>query len=120
MRNSNSIILSGNNTGNIVGPVEDAGQIVSASFQVICGDVTANGTVKIQMSNDVNSYGAFQGSFQPTNWTDISGASVSVASGVASNPIVISQMCFRWIRAVYTRSSGGSSTLAVQINYLSV
>jgi hypothetical protein len=120
MRNSNSIIMSGANTGNVTGQNVDAGQIVSASFQVVNGDATAVGTVKIQMSNDICTFGNVAASFTPTNWTDIASASVAVASGVAANPIVISQMCFRWIRAVYTRTSGGSTTIAVQINSLGV
>jgi len=120
MRNTNITILSGADTGNVTGSSIDANQLVSASFQVVTGDVTAAGTVKIQMSNDVCGYGNVAANFTPTNWTDIASASVAVASGVAANPIVINQMCFRWIRAVYTRTSGGSTTITVQMNALGV
>lgn len=117
MRNTNAIILSADNTASSNGSAIDANQMVSASFQVVNGDVSAAGTVKIQMSNDLDSNGNMS-PFVPTNWTDIASASIAVASGVAANPIVISQMCFRWIRAVYTRTSGGSSTISVKMNAL--
>lgn len=115
MRNTCCTILNGADTGNVTGSAIDVGQIYQASFQVVTGDVTAAGTVKIQMSNDAPPAGN-QAPFAPTNWTDVSSASISVASGVAANPIEIANMKYRWIRAVYTRTSGGSTTITVQMN----
>jgi len=114
MRVTNIVVLSGSDTGNVTGSAIDANQLYQASFQVFTGDVTAAGTVKIQMSNDVCTSNAL--AFTPTNWTDILNASISVASGVAANPIEIANMKYRWIRAVYTRSGGGSTTITVQMN----
>lgn len=114
MRITNAVIATGANTGSVTGSAIDSNQLYQASFQVVNGDVTAVGTVKIQMSNDVCTQNA--NNFTPTNWTDIASASVAVAAGVAANPIEIANMKYRWIRAVYTRTSGGSTTISVQMN----
>lgn len=69
------------------------------------------------MSNDICTTGGnVAASFTPTHWTDISGASIAVASGVAANPIEIVAMKYRWIRAVFTYTSGGSTTITVSMN----
>ena len=84
----------------------------TASFVPTCGDNTAAGTLKIQGSNQI-----ITDSSQPTQWADIPNASSAIASGVGP-AIVIQNMCFAYIRAVYTRSSGGSTTIVVNMNYL--
>lgn len=117
MRNSQVVILSGVNSGSITGIAYDVNQIISASFQVVNGDATAAGTVKLQASNDVCSSGNRQ-NFTPTNWSDIPSATSTVASGVGPM-IIIATMNFSFIRAIYTRTSGGSTTLQLQMNALS-
>lgn len=119
MRNTNCQILSGANTGSVNGSQIDANQLVSASFHAFQGDGTAAGTVKIQASNDVCAYGNLAADFVVTNWVDIPSATASVASG-GPVLITIAQMSYRWIRAVYTRTSGGSSTVVVNMNALSI
>lgn len=120
MRNAQVIILSADDSASATGAAFDAGQIVSASFQAFCGDATANGTIKIQASNDnPASSGTARAVFVPTNWTDIPSASASITSG-ASVIIPIYNMAYSYIRAVYTRSSGGSSTITVAMNSLSI
>jgi hypothetical protein len=115
MRTTCCTIATGANTGNVTGAAIDTSQLYQGSFQVVNGDVTAVGTVKLQMSND-QALSANQAPFVPTNWTDILSASIAVAAGVAANPIELSNMKYRWIRAVYTRTSGGSTTISVQMN----
>lgn len=96
----------------------DANQLISASFMAYFGDSTAAGTFKIQASNDPNVQGQPTG-FVPTNWVDIPSATTSIASG-ASALITIPQTSYRWMRVVYTRSGGGSTTINVNMNALSV
>jgi hypothetical protein len=118
MRNSQVQIMSDVNTGNITGAAQDVNQIVSASFCIVNGDATAAGTVKLQCSNDIVSNHS-RVNFTPTNWCDIPNATSTVAAGVGP-AIVIPNMCFSYIRAVYTRSSGGSTTMQVNMNTLSI
>lgn len=114
MRQAIAQIMNAADTGNITGSAFDVNQAISASFVPICGDATAAGTIKLQCSNDIITNGA-----APTNWADIPNATSVVASGVGP-AIVIGNMCFKYIRAVYTRTSGGTTTLALNMNYLSI
>lgn len=122
MRNLQATILSGASSGSVTGSAIDVGQTMSASFQVVTAAVDAAGTVKIQISNDnpgANGL-AVQGSFVPTNWSDLTSATITVASG-AGAPLVLPNMCFRWIRAIYTRSGGGSAAvITIEMNSLGV
>lgn len=118
MRNVQKIILNDVDTATVTGGSINTGQWVSASFQPIFGDVTAAGTVKIQGSNDFSA-GGTQMPITPTNWSDIPNATSVIASGVGSM-ILIPNMAFQWVRAVYTRTGGGSSTIIVNANALSI
>lgn len=113
MKQVNANILSDVDTATVTGAAIDSSQIVSASFQAVFGDATAVGTVKLQASNDLDPQGPVS-SFTPTNWTDIPSASAAIASG-ASALITIPNMSYRWIRSVYTRTSGGSTTVNVNM-----
>lgn len=119
MRNVNCNILSAVDTATQTGGKVDSNQLVSASFAVYFGDATADGTVKIQASNDVNNDRYQAAAFTPVNWVDIPNASASITSG-SSAIITIANMSYRWIRAVYTRNSGGSTTINVLMNALGV
>lgn len=67
---------------------------------------TAAGTVKIQMSNDEPANG-----LAPSNFVDISGATVAVSAG--GNFIIPSfDICYNYIRAVYTFTSGTGTVTA--------
>ncbi len=106
MRNVNCNILSAVDTSSQNGSQIDSNQLVSASFQAVFGDATAAGTLKIQASNDVAAIQySSPTSFTVTNWVDIPNASAAITSG-SSAVITIPNMCYRWIRAVYTRDSG--------------
>lgn len=118
MRNAQFPILNADNTTSRTGTGYFVGQIVSASFVLSNGDITAAGTLKLQASNDPPTNGNSQ-TFVPTNWGDIPNATSTVASGVGP-AIVIGNMCFAYIRAVYTRTSGGSSTIIVNVNVLGI
>jgi len=118
MRNATFVVLSGADTGSLTGSAFNVNQVVSASFVPTFGDATAAGTFKIQASNDFPIAGQLA-PFTPTNWADIPNATSTAVAGVAP-AIVIANMCFQFIRVVYTRTGGGSTTAVVNMNVLSV
>lgn len=118
MRNINCQVLSGVDTASQNGSQVDSNQLVSASFQAVFGDATAVGTFKIQGSNDISNDRYQPSQFTVGNWTDIPSATTSITAG-ASAIILIPNMSFRWVRAVYVFTSGGSSTITVNMNALS-
>lgn len=115
MRNISTIIVNAVNTGDATGLGINTGQWVSASFQVIMGDVTAEGTVKLQASNDLTS----QITTQPTNWSDIPNATSAIAAGLGPM-ITIPNMAYQWVRAVFTNTTVGTTTIIVKANGLSI
>lgn len=120
MRHVNDTVLSAVDTGSANGILIDANQLITASFQASFGDATAAGTFKIQASNDPTPAGnmALPGGFAPTNWTDIPSQTATIASG-ASALLTINYVSYRWLRAVFIYSSGGSSTITVNMEALS-
>lgn len=119
MRNVNCNVLTGDDSVDQSGTQIDANQLIAASFQAVFGDASATGTLKIQMSNDVCNDRYQAAAFTVTNWTDIPSATASVASG-ASVVISLNQLSYRWLRAVYTAASGGTTTISVNLNALSM
>ena len=92
------------------------GQVFSASFTSSFGDNTATGTIKIQGSNEPCSARGQQHptEYVPSNgsFNDIPNATTTVTAGVAS-AIIIGQCPFQYLRALFTYTSGGSSTVTV-------
>lgn len=116
MRVVSTQALSAVNTASVTSAVIlDTNQAINVSFQVIMGDATAAGTVKIQGSNDNPTGITTRNTFTPTNWSDIPNATSVIASGVGPM-IVMSNIAFQWMRVVYTRTSGGSTTIIVNMN----
>lgn len=113
MRQAIVPVLSGAATGNVTGAAFDVNQAVSASFCASTADATAAGTFKVQCSADIITNGS-----APSNWNDIPNATSVMAAGVAP-AIVIGNMCFKYIRVVFTRTAG-ASTVSVNMNYLSI
>lgn len=61
------------------------------------------GTLKIQASND-----DFRGANQvPVNWSDIPNASI-VVTGTGAFLIPKTDLCYQWIRLVYTNTGAGT------------
>jgi hypothetical protein len=119
MRDLNVVILSAPDTAGAIGSQIDSNQLISASFQAVFKDTTAAGTVVIEASNDVAPIQYTSPStFLASNWTAIPSASASVTSG-SSVMIMIPYMAYRWIRARYIYTSGGSSTITISMNALS-
>lgn len=117
MRNYPVLVLSGADTATITGLSFFVGQAIAASFVCTFGDATAAGTVKVQGSNDLPV--GDPNVFVPTNWADITNATSTIASG-AGPAIVLPTMNFQYIRVIYTKSSGGSTTLQVIMSALGV
>lgn len=115
MRNVNTTVLSAIDTASANGSQIDANQLINPSFQIVFGDATAAGTFKIQASNDICNDRYQPATFTVTNWTDVPSATATIASG-ASAIITIQNQQFRWLRAVFTRSGGGSTTVTVNMN----
>lgn len=115
MRNVCCNVLSAVDTASANGIQIDSNQLFSASFATYFGDATAAGTVKVQASNDPYPYGYIASDFVVTNWVDIPDATATISSG-ASAIISLPQLCYRWLRVVYTRASGGSTTINVNMN----
>lgn len=114
MRQATLEIMSGDDSGNITGSAFNMQQAVSGSIVPICGDVTATGTLKVQISNDLVLNNA-----APTNWADLPNATSAISSGVGP-AIMLNNMAYAYLRVVYTRSSGGTTTLKARLNYLSI
>lgn len=117
MRNLPVRVLSGVDTATQTGSAIWVGQEIAASFVGSFGDVTANGTIKIQGSNDIPVGAPAQ--FTPTNFNDIPNATSTVTLGVCQ-AIVLPSMNFQYIRVIYTRTSGGSTTVVVNMSALGV
>lgn len=114
MRNA-PIIQSAVNTSSQNLPAIYAAQLFGVSVLAIQGDGAAAGTVKLQASNDLGPAANLQGGFVPSHWVDIPNTSQSVTSGGAVL-VPYTQICYQWIRVVWTYSSGASSTITAEIN----
>lgn len=117
MRNVPVQILSAADTGSQTGSSFETQQIYSGSFCPVFGDTSATGTVKIQGSNDIPLGPVAQ--FTPTHWNDIPNATSTIAAGVGP-AIVIPALNFQFIRAVFTSTGAGSTTIVVNASLYSV
>ena len=102
-------IISASDATSQTSIVVDSNQLISASFQAHFGDATAVGTLQIQGSNDLPSNIS-----APTTWTNLPNASAAVTAGAAVL-IVVPTLSVRWVRAVYTSTTPGSTTIIVNI-----
>lgn len=77
-------------------------QIIKMSGQVIVGAGTSGGTLQLQVSNDITNASnmAGQSNFVPSNWSNLGSAVTINAAGVTL--IAQQDLCYRWLRAVYT------------------
>jgi hypothetical protein len=120
MRNLNCIALSHLQASSPAGPAIDSNQLLSFSAQAVFSDGSAAGTLKFQASDDIYNarYNYPEGNFAPSNWSDIPNATAAVTSG-GTVMIPKTEICYRWIRAVFT-TSAGAGTVIVSLNALSL
>lgn len=115
MRKVNVNIISAPSNASITSGKIDANQLVSVSFLANFTNGDEAGTVKIQGSNDMNVDQYQPGTDTPINWCDIPTQSAAITAG-ASALLTINQCCYRWLRVVYTRTSGGAANKVINVN----
>lgn len=95
-------------------------QVYKISYQLVVGTGTINGSLQAQVSNDDNSELSIGLTPTPTNWSNLGSPTALSSSGVTLVPE--QDMCYRFLRFVFTDSSGGTSTanLRVQVMQLGV
>lgn len=117
MKHANIVALSGSNAASITSAPIDAIELYRASFQSHMADATGAGTIAIQVSNDIYNAQYLPNAFTPTNWTTIFTNTYNAASSpTLSDPLELS---YRWLRVVFTSTTPGTSTIAVNMFALS-
>lgn len=86
--------------------VIDASQLFKGSAQAVVTG-TAAGTLKVQVSND----NYIPAKAPPTHWNDLSGSSVAIA-GAGNYLIPQVDLCYQWLRLVFTNTSGTGTITA--------
>lgn len=114
MRTVNTKIIDAQANATLSSTHFDASMVYAISAIANFSDAAAAGTVKLQASNDFTDAGNLAADFTPTVWVDIPSASAVVVAG-ASVVIPVPQMCYRWVRAVWTRTAG-AGTFSVKLN----
>ncbi len=113
MRQVNDKVLSGPDTATQIGMQLDTNQMINMSFHCVLGDATAAGTFTLQASNDISQIPPGAGNFEAKNWVNIPNASVTMSAGTQQAIIELSEISFRWVRAVWTMTIAGTSTVIV-------
>jgi hypothetical protein len=113
MRQLNVNVLSAANTASRNGVQIDSNQLINISFQLVQGDGVAAGSLVIQGSNDVCPVGqANSGNFVVTNWSQINTTAQAAGSSVI---VQLSNVSYRWLRAVWTSTTPGTTTVNVNM-----
>ena len=96
-------------------PPIDANQLLYVSVQIVASGAPV-GVAKLQCSNDFSTDKINSTQQVVTNWSDIPSATVAVsAAGVFLVPKT--DLCYRWIRVVYTKTSG-TGAITANVNAL--
>lgn len=77
---------------------------------------TPVGTFKLQGSLDSGDNGLGQGYVAPTHWTDITSSSQSISGTPGSIIYDVTECSYRWVRLVYTSTSGSATIGVANIN----
>jgi hypothetical protein len=113
MRNNNVILLSGAQAGSFTTAAYDLRNMVGYCIQVVMsGGSTPAGSLKLQGSADLAANGT------PTNWGDITQPQTSVVAigGDGTTTYNYSNAFYRFVRVVYTATSGSTLSTIVTIN----
>lgn len=113
------LIVAADNSKTETGAPTFVGQCVSGCITVVNGDATAAGTVTITGSNEIPTGDPYKYAPSDSSFVAITGASSTIASGVGP-AIVLATMNYQYIRAVFTHSGGGSTTITVTGSLLSI
>lgn len=116
MNNVPVVMINAVDTTTQTGAPVFVGQVFSASFTSSFADTSVAGTIQIQGSNEPCSTRGQKDPvhYVPSNgsFNNIPNATSAVVAGVGP-AIIIGQCPFQYIRAVFTYTSGGSSTITV-------
>lgn len=84
-------------------------QIYKMSAMVIATDPGGNidGSLQLQVSNDEAPAGNMA-PFTPTNWAPL-GSAITI-DDAGTDLVSATDMCYRWLRTLYTDNSAGAST----------
>lgn len=122
MRFVNKTIYSGTNIASGNSDQIDANQLISASFHCITAGVDAQGSFKLQASNEVPSggkSGPYAQLVTVTQWIDVPNQSANVTAG-GDALLTVAQMTYRWIRAVWTSTAVKASLIVQDLTYTAV
>jgi len=98
--------LNGNPVGDITGAAFCSANWIAASFVPAFTDSSANGTVKIQVSNEPPVGDPYAYTPSAGSWQDLTNATSSISSGAGPAITLAAPFAFGFIRVVYTHSSG--------------
>lgn len=101
MRQLNELVITSQAAATITSPAIPAYNLFACSLQVTTTGSSA-GTAILQASNDDP-----QDNSAPSNWTAIPSATVTV-SGAASVMIPKIDLCYQFVRVVYTNTGTGT------------
>lgn len=102
MRQVNDTIIPSQAAGSVTTAAIPALNLLYMSATLVSTGAGAAGTLKMQASNDEPADGS-----APTNWADIPSATVAV-SGAGTVLIPKTDLCYQWVRFVYTNSGTGT------------
>lgn len=97
----------------------DIQQVVKMSAQIVVGTGSIAGSVQAQVSNDDTLQGS-RNVGTPTNWSNLGSAVALSTTGATLVPQ--QDMCYRYLRFVFTDTSSGSGSanLNIQVMQLGV
>lgn len=102
------LLTNGNMAGNLSSNGEDVNQIFMFSIQAVFTGAPV-GTLKLQVSNDAVPYAPTgDPASNVVNWVDYTGSN-SAVNGAGNFMWIVSNGGYRWVRVVYTVSSGTGS-----------
>jgi hypothetical protein len=92
----------------------NAENLFQISAQVVTTG-TSTGALKMQFSNDIVNPSVPETA--PTNWTDVTSATVTVSAAGAVG-IMKTDLCYQWIRFVWTKNNGAAGLITVTVKAL--
>jgi hypothetical protein len=112
-------MMNAADTQNENGPPVFCGQFFAGSFTTTFADTSVAGSIQIQASNETAPRSNLSTYVPSTaSWNNIPNATAAVVAGVC-NAIVLPTLNYQYVRAVFTYTSGGSSTITINGNFFS-
>lgn len=75
----------------------------------------STGAVKIQISNDI--VNPVVTGWAPTNWKDLTGAASTINTAGVSM-VEKKDLCYAWVKVVYTKNNGSAGALSVNLQMI--